>query len=76
MQLELSPHSIPNFLTHATPLGLRRLMLINNAKMGGFVRYFDLGQVKLNDRLVFIAWFYSPVSRAEELDQLLPGGKS
>jgi hypothetical protein len=39
-------------------MGLRRSMLMNNARMGAHVRYFDIGQVTLNGRLVWIAWFY------------------
>jgi hypothetical protein len=35
-------------------------MLQNNAKIGGFVRYFDIGQVTIQGRLYFIAWYYEP----------------
>jgi hypothetical protein len=52
------PTAIPNFITAGSPMGLRRSMLMNNARMGAHVRYFDIGQVTINGRLVWIAWFY------------------
>ena len=56
------PSAIPNFITALTPMGLRRLMLSNNARMGAHVRYFDIQQATVNGKLVWIAWFYEDLS--------------
>jgi|688.fasta_scaffold02549_26 hypothetical protein len=56
------PTAIPNFITASTPMGLRRLMLSNNARMGAYVRYFDIQQATVNGRLVWVAWFYEDLS--------------
>jgi hypothetical protein len=71
VQLELSPHAIPNFLTAESPQGLRRAMLRNNARLGGFVNYFGLGQITLRGRLVFVAWFYDRVESDADLAQMM-----
>jgi hypothetical protein len=74
MQIELMPHAIPNFLTSQTPQGLRRAMLRNNARLGGWVRYYDMGQVSISGRLVFIAWFYEPIESNKDLEGMLGNG--
>lgn len=60
--MDQNPRQIPNFITSGTPQGLRRRMLKNNARMGAFVRYFDIKQVQLNNSLVWIAWFYDDLT--------------
>jgi hypothetical protein len=67
------PTAIPNFITASTPMGLRRLMLSNNARMGAYVRYFDIQQVTINSKLVWIAWFYEDLSATNIKD--LEGAK-
>jgi hypothetical protein len=34
--------SIPNYLAASTPQGLRRLMLLNNARKAMFFKYFNI----------------------------------
>lgn len=48
---------IPAFVTARSPLGLRRAMLINNAKAGAFHRYFDIQFVQGQ----WYAWFFKEV---------------
>jgi hypothetical protein len=48
-------------------------MLLNNAKLGGFVKYFDIGQVTLQGRQVFIAWFFAPIQSNADLNELIEG---
>lgn len=47
---------IPNFLTAVTPLGLRRLMLLNNKKHGAWLKY-DIQYVESQKR--WYAWYYA-----------------
>lgn len=74
MQVELMPSAIPNFLTASTPQGLRRAMLRNNARMGAWIRYFDIAQVSISGRPSFIAWFYEPVVNDADLEGMLGNG--
>lgn len=48
-------------------------MLSNNARMGAYVRYFDIQQVTINSKLVWIAWFYEDLSATNIKD--LEGAK-
>lgn len=61
--------SIPNFITAATPMGLRRVMLLTNAKKGAQLQYFDIKQVQLNGKFVFIAWYFDRVDN-EQIKEL------
>jgi len=45
---------IPSFISARSPLALRRLMLANNVKLGGEVKYFDIQFVEGK----WWAWFY------------------
>lgn len=45
---------IPSFLTAASPIGLRRLMLENNQKHKKMIKYFDIQFV--NGK--WYAWYY------------------
>ena len=64
------PTDIPNFITALTPMGLRRSMLINNARMGAFIKYYDIAQTNLNNKLVWIAWFNEPLSNDRAIKEL------
>lgn len=56
--MDILPTSIPNYLAALTPMGLRRLMLQNNARLGAHVRYFDIQYVDMNGKKQWVAWFY------------------
>lgn len=58
MRLDTLPTAIPNYIAASTPMGLRRLMFITNARLGAHVRYFDIQYVDLNGRKQWVAWFY------------------
>lgn len=45
---------IPSYISARSPLALRRLMLANNVKLGGEVKYFDIQFVDGR----WWAWFY------------------
>ena len=40
-------------------------MLKTNARLGAFVRYFDIKQVTLNGSIVWIAWFYDDLAEQD-----------
>ena len=50
----ISPKRIPNYVRARSPLGLRRAMLLNNAKRNTFYEYFDISQDIKGD---WYAWF-------------------
>lgn len=47
---------------------------MNNARMVAYVHYYDIGQVTLNNKLVWIAWFNEPLSNDRAIKEL--GGVS
>lgn len=51
------PSVLPNFIKAGSPLGLRRLMLMNNLKLGGYVSYFQITAVQESGKTVWYAWF-------------------
>lgn len=55
---QVSGTVIPNFLTASTPRGLRRLMLLNNKKLGAWHNY----QIMFIDGKWY-AWFHAEVTR-------------
>lgn len=67
---DILPTSIPNFITAVTPMGLRRLMLINNAKYGAHIRYFDIQFVEMNGKKQWVAWFYSTLADDQAVKEL------
>lgn len=58
--------SIPNFIKAGSPQGLRRSMLMNNARLGAFVHYFDIHFVA-DKKPYWIAWFFEPVSNNDPI---------
>lgn len=52
------PQVVPNFVKASSLLGLRRLMLMNNLKLGGYVNYFQINQIDDAGKKVWVAWFY------------------
>ena len=61
--MEARANLIPSYLLASSPQGLRLAMLRNNARMGAFVRYFDIQQ--WNGK--WIAWFYSDLDSNDEI---------
>jgi hypothetical protein len=55
--LEARSTIIPNFVKAASPLGLRRLMLLTAAKLGGQVTYYSIQHVNEGRAKYWIAWF-------------------
>lgn len=53
------------FVRARSPLGLRRAMLLQNAKAGAFHKYFDIQFVNGD----WYAWFFKDVS-GEDIDQM------
>lgn len=70
MRLDTLPTAIPNFLAAVTPMGLRRLMFLNNARLGARVHYFDIQYVELNGRKQWVAWFYENVDDRTAIKEL------
>ena len=62
MEAKLS--RIPNYLKASSPIGLRRLMLRNNIRLGAQVSYFQI----VFDGTEWIAWFYEEVTFMQEFD--------
>ena len=57
----MTKHSdwIPDFITAQSPMGLRRLMFVTNAKSGTQFKYFDIKQfIDDKGKKRWIAWFY------------------
>jgi hypothetical protein len=60
---ELSAPQIPNFVTARSPLGLRRVMLLNNAKHRKVFNYYSIHFVDGK----WFAWFYNEVESGDDL---------
>lgn len=67
----MTTHSdeIVNFITAVTPMGLRRMMFLNNSKKGTMFHYFDIQQFTNEQRkTMWIAWYYEKVTSQEFID--------
>ena len=60
---------IPNYITAQTPQGLRRRMFQENAKYGGFLKFFDISSYEENKKTKWIAWFFVELKNIGELDE-------
>jgi hypothetical protein len=69
----VTPNAIPHFITAATPQGLRRVMLLTNARLGAFVTFFDIQQTKVNGRDVWVAWYYAELKNDKDIEDLKGG---
>lgn len=69
-QSPLGMNHVPNFLRASSSTGLRRLMLINNRKHKGFVKYFNIQWVDNEER--WYAWYFVTEETAQ-LEQTLRG---
>lgn len=67
---EVKTTVIPNFLTAGSPRGLRRLMLLNNKRLGAWHNY----QIQFVNGKWF-AWFHEEVTRSN-INQLVEDPKS
>jgi len=59
---------IPNFITAQSPRGLRRRMFEENAKYGGFLKFFDISSYQEDDKTKWVAWFFVELKDIGELD--------
>lgn len=58
--------TIPNFITAASPQGLRRLMLMTNKRLGAWHNY----QIQfVNGR--WFAWYHAGLDNKEEIESLM-----
>ena len=69
---QVSLKRIPNFLKARSPKGLRRLMLLNNAKYSTFFEYKDIAPVLESCKLYWYAWFYKVVDTNDIKDLEAP----
>lgn len=53
-----TPNSIPNYIAASSPMGLRRLMLLNNARKAMFFHYFNIQFV--NGK--WYAWYFDEIT--------------
>lgn len=61
---------IPDFITAQSPMGLRRMMFITNAKAGTQFKYFDIQLYKdESGKAKWIAWFYRRLEDLKGLEQ-------
>lgn len=57
----IDSRSIPAFVQARSPQGLRRQMLMVNARAGAFHKFFDIQFVNGN----WIAWYYKQIENAD-----------
>jgi len=71
MTSDASSTVIPNFLAASTPRGLRRLMLLNNRRLGAWHNY----QIQFTNNKWY-AWYHEDIIRANDigLDPRVEGG--
>jgi hypothetical protein len=56
---------IPNYIAAGTPMGLRRLMILKNAKLGGMVEYFNIQYAEINGKKMWVAWYYETIDDSQ-----------
>ena len=70
--MEARSSNIPNFIKATSPMGLRRLMLLNSAKLGMQIKYYDIQYVVEEKSSYWIAWFNSELQNNDPLIQNIP----
>lgn len=65
---QVSLKRIPNYLKARSPQGLRRLMLLNNAKGSAFYEYVNISPVLEGTVLYWYAWYYKDVDNSDITD--------
>lgn len=65
--VEAKSLSIPNFVRASSPQGLRRSMLMNNARLGAFVVYHSIQAVSEKGKIVWYAWFFEELKNNDEI---------
>lgn len=70
---EMKSLSIPNFVKAGSPNGLRRQMLLNNARLGAFVNYHCIEQVSDGKKSYWIAWY---MEELQNNDPILTGAEN
>ena len=59
--------AIPNYVKAGSPRGLRRQMLLNNARLGAFVVYHSICQVIEKGKPVWYECFLEELKNSDEL---------
>jgi len=67
---EVNASAIPNFVKAGSPQGLRRSMLMNNARLGAMVHYFDIQTYTENNKTIWIAWYFENMETLSTNDPL------
>jgi hypothetical protein len=68
-----TPNHIPHYITGSTLMALKNAMLRNNIQLASYIHYFDISQVEMSGKKVFVAWFYKPIDDEGVLDSLSKG---
>lgn len=70
--MEARSSRIPNYIKAASPIGLRRLMLVTAAKLGLQIDFFDIQYVNDGREKYWIAWFNHEIQNDDPIfnDQL------
>ena len=71
---DIRADSIPNFVKAQSPQGLRRVMLLNNVRLGSFVNYYGISSYRDDkNKLVFIAWFFESIKNNDSILDIKAG---
>jgi len=62
LEISPGPYTLPSFVRAGSPGGLRRAMLSNNVRLGGYVNYFQIVQSIESGKPVWFAWFYEVIN--------------
>ena len=57
----MNQNTLPHFIKARSPKGLLRLMKLNNFKLGGCAKYFDIAQAKDGN---WYAWYFVDIDQA------------
>lgn len=57
--------TVPQFVSAPSPRGLRRAMILVNARAGSFHKFFDIQFVGGK----WYAWYYAPIEKSDFVDQ-------
>ena len=65
--VEANSFFIRNFVRAVSHQGLRRSMLMNNARLGAFVVYHSIQAVSEKGKIVWYAWFFEELKNNDEI---------
>lgn len=67
-----TPNELPNFIAARDPMGLRRLMLETNARLGQYTHYFDIQYADIGGKKQWVAWFYETIADDVAMREMIP----